>query len=288
MVAQRDTIPVPIGARHRELQLPDERLDDDRIELCPRYASQLDDGKIVRQADPVRTLRRHGLVGVAHRDDLRRERDLVTLETIRVAGAIETLVVREHDRADPLQVRDLTQEVRADHRVRAHLGPLLVAERRGLAEDVLRDADLSDVVEERAELHGRHLVGTEAERPRHSDGVLHRRRRAAVGVVVLRGERAEQGRDDRHVRLLEVRGGALQALVRKHQLLVARAQLRRLRHIELERVPGDEQRQDEDERADHAERLVREREGRAIDRGRDVVERHPREVLEPHVDEAAR
>ena len=112
-------------------------------------------------------------------------------------------MVREHDGTDALEIRHLTQEIRADDRVRAHLGPFLVAEPRRLSEDVLRDADLSDVVEERAELHGRHLVRPEPQGSRDRDRVLHRGRRVTVRMAVLRRERSEERGDDRDVRLLE-------------------------------------------------------------------------------------
>src|SRR5438309_4739828 len=117
------------------LDLPDERLDDDRVQLRPGDASQLGDRLIVPQCRAVRPRRRHGLVGVGDRDDLRGEWDLVGLETVRVSGPVVVLVMRENDRPDPLQVRDLTDEVGADDRVRLHFGPLLCGERGRLSQD---------------------------------------------------------------------------------------------------------------------------------------------------------
>ena len=63
-----------------DLDLADERLDDDRIELGARDATQLGDGLGVAERRPVRARRGHGLVRVGDGDDLRGEGDLVALE----------------------------------------------------------------------------------------------------------------------------------------------------------------------------------------------------------------
>src|SRR5437667_12556393 len=72
-------------------------------------------------------------------------------------------------------------------------------------------ADLSDVVEERAKVHGGDLVGTEAESLRDRQRVLHRGCGVALGRVILRGERPEKRCDHRVVRCLESLRGSVQA-----------------------------------------------------------------------------
>ena len=95
------------------------------------------------------------------------------------------------------------EQVRPDERVEAHLDPLLIAERRRLAQDPVGDADLADVVEERAQLHGRDLIGAKTELPRDRDRVEHRRGGVALGGAVLRLERPKERADHREVRFLE-------------------------------------------------------------------------------------
>src|SRR5206468_10818505 len=107
------------------------------------------------------------------RDDLRGKGNLVALETVRVTGSVVVLVMRKHDRPDSFEVRDLPDEIRSDDGVRLHLGPLFVGERGGLPQNVLGDADLSDVVEKRAEIDRGDLVRPEAERLRDGERVLH-------------------------------------------------------------------------------------------------------------------
>src|SRR3712207_7613442 len=54
-------------------------------------------------------------------------------------------------------------------RVRAHDRPLRLVERTGLVDDLLRDVDLADVVEQRGELEVAQLVGAQAKCASHLD-----------------------------------------------------------------------------------------------------------------------
>src|SRR6266550_4650885 len=268
------------------LDLPDEGLDDDRIELGARHTAKLGDGLVVTECRAVRTRRDHRLVRVGDRDDLRRKRDLVRLQSVRIAGPVVVLVMREHDRPDALEVRHLADEVCADDGMGLHLGPLVRGQCRGLPQDVFGYPDLSDVVEERAKIHGGDLIGAEAESLRDRQRVLHRGGGVALRGVILRSKRPEERRDHRDVRRLEALGGPLQALIHRDELAVALAELSRLHGVELERVPRDSEREHEDDHADEAEGLVCECERRAVHGGRQVVHRHPREVLHPDLYEA--
>src|SRR5205807_9022616 len=64
-------------------------------------------------------------------------------------------ILREDDRADPLEHRHVPEEAGADRRMRPHRRPLGLGQLGGLLEHRLGDADLADVVEERAELDRR-------------------------------------------------------------------------------------------------------------------------------------
>src|SRR5207247_6262758 len=104
------------------------------------------------ERDAVWPRARHRVVRVGDRDDLRGERDLVASEAVRVAGAVEVLVVREDERSDPFEHRPVPEEARADRRVRRHLDPLFVGELGRLREKCIRTPTLADGVEERTAL----------------------------------------------------------------------------------------------------------------------------------------
>ena len=90
------------------------------------------------------------------------------------------------------------------------------------------------------------------------------------------------------MRFLEPVVRLAEKLVDRAELLVALSDLGRLRHVEAEREPGHAQRHREDEDAEHPKRLVREREGGALHRGRPEVHRHPAVVRAPDGEHALR
>src|SRR5512139_843172 len=92
--------PVPrlLAACHQALLLRlEKRRDDFRVELRERVANDLLDRDVVRQLAPVRPVRRHRNVGVGDGEDTGANRDVVAPETVRIALAIEALVVVTDD-----------------------------------------------------------------------------------------------------------------------------------------------------------------------------------------------
>src|SRR2546423_474335 len=249
-----------LGARHTATLLDanlDERLDDDGVELGSCVRAKLAEGVLGPERDAVRSRARHRVVRVCDRDDLRGEWDLAALETVGVARAVEVLVVREDERADPLEHWHVPEEARADRRMGTHLDPLLVGELGGLREKCLRNPDLAHVVEERAQLDRRDLLCTKAELAADLDRVVHRRRRVAGEMRLLRLESTDQRADHGDMRLLEPVIRLTQELVDRAQLLVPLADLGRLRHVQAEGEPGHAERDREDEDPEEADRLVR-------------------------------
>src|SRR5437773_5433189 len=76
----------------------DEGLDHHRVELGAAVGPQLAQRGLGRKGRAVGPALGHRLVGVGDGDDLGREGDLVGAQALRVAGAVEALVVAEHDR----------------------------------------------------------------------------------------------------------------------------------------------------------------------------------------------
>src|SRR5207248_11744952 len=95
--------------------------------------------------------------------DPRRQRDVLPRQSIRVAHPIHALVARASALADERMQVELGEDVVRDHGMPPDDLPLSLVERRLLAQDLLRDADLAHVVEERADLDRLELLAAEAE-----------------------------------------------------------------------------------------------------------------------------
>ena len=72
------------------------------------------------------------------------------VEAVRVAGAVPVLVLVAHDRRERRELREPAQDPLADHGVLGHHAPLGVVELAALVEDLVRDRELADVVQQRA------------------------------------------------------------------------------------------------------------------------------------------
>src|SRR3954451_22182156 len=100
---------------------------------------------------------------VADEDDACLERDVAATETVRVAGAVETLVAVTHDRTHLFEAVDRSDDLLAQ--LRMHLDDLSLfrGQRARLRENRLRDPDLADVVEQRSQLEALERRALEAE-----------------------------------------------------------------------------------------------------------------------------
>ena len=111
-------------------------------------------------------------------DDAREQRDLVAPEPVRIAAPVGLLVVQLDDRHVRLEEGHVPQDVRADGRVRLDDLEFLVGERAALDSTLIADADLADVVQQRAEPQHLDLAVGE----RHLPADRHRDRADALGV----------------------------------------------------------------------------------------------------------
>ena len=108
---------------------------------------------------------------------------------VRVAGAVPVLVARAHELRDRQQRGRGAQDALADDRVLAHEGPLLVGQRAGLVQDLVRDRHLADVVQLGRAHDLVQLLG-EQRQPRAD---AHRELRDALQVVRRGRARARAG-----------------------------------------------------------------------------------------------
>ena len=98
--------------------------------------------------------------------------DRLAGEAVGIAAAVPALVLVPHRLRDVAEARQRLQDPLADDRVLAHQVPLGVVERPGLVQDRVGDADLPDVVEQRAGLDLGERRAVETHRPPDRDREL--------------------------------------------------------------------------------------------------------------------
>ena len=88
----------------------------------------------------------HGVVGIRNRNDSRHNRDLVSVEAVRVAIAVHPLVMVAYDSGDLGVVVNLAENALANRRMLLHPTALLESERSGLLQKSGGESYLADVV----------------------------------------------------------------------------------------------------------------------------------------------
>src|SRR3954454_2073870 len=145
-----------------ELELFGQRRDDARVELRPGAALQLGERVRLRQPPAVDAVRRHRVVRVDDEDDPRAERDLRAWEPVRVTVPVPTFVVMEDPVGDRLDA-EAVEHPEADLRVALQDEALRAGQWAGLAEDLLGDRELAEVVQAPGEPGQLDLLLVEAE-----------------------------------------------------------------------------------------------------------------------------
>src|SRR5688572_4636486 len=127
----------------------------------------------------IRTIGGHRVKSVCDRHDLAHQRNVVTLQTLRVTQTIDHLVVHVHSGQELLHGRNLRHDLVALLRVALHDFIFFIRERRGLLENLVVDSDLADVVQQRADADLLHFFITQPESLRDR----HRKTRHTFGVT---------------------------------------------------------------------------------------------------------
>ena len=78
----------------------------------------------MRELLAVRPVARHRDVGIGHGVNPRAYWDIVALEAVRVALAVEPLMVCKHNDCSVAEVEDIRQDRGTEFRVASHLNPL--------------------------------------------------------------------------------------------------------------------------------------------------------------------
>src|SRR6267378_214475 len=188
-----------------------ERLHAAGIELGSAAARDLQARLGERRRLAIRPVAGHRVQRIRDREDARAERDRLSPELVRISAAVPALLVREHDLRGGAEEVDGLQDAVAHLGMPPHLRPLCLGQRTRLEENAVRNADLADVVEERAAADVLDLVLGYAHPPGDGDGVAHHALGVIAGLVLASVERVHQ----RHQR---VRIGLRDAFQRRGQL----------------------------------------------------------------------
>src|SRR6185295_15416957 len=133
------------------------------------------------------------------------DRDLRTGQAVRIPLAVPALVLVADDASDGAHTRDRAQDALADRRVLTHDLPLPLVQRAVLVQDLVRDPNLADVMEERGGTDAADLLTAQRERLAHPrgqvDNALRMVPRVAVSLLQGRGERGD------HVAVAELSRG---------------------------------------------------------------------------------
>ena len=218
-------------------------------------------------------------------DDPRAERDLLPSQAVRIAGAVEALVMVADRRNGVAEEAEPVDDARALVGVALHQRPLLLRQARRLQQDRVRDRQLADVVEERGVAEQVELDVREPELTTDRERKLLDTARVAgrVGVprVHRRGEALHRrGRAllQEPVRLLERHVLGVDRLGRLAQLLGAATGVREVRLLCL--AHQQERHREHGERIE-AGRVVADRDDAADEAVDEVVRREPEEAFVP-------
>ena len=148
--------------RRAALDAGEERGDDLGVELRAGAALDLRDRFLERERRAVEAVGRHRVEGVGDEDDARAERDLLAGEAVGVALAVPALVMVQHPVGDRVDAEALEHPV-ADLRVPLEHEPLRVGQGCRLAQDLLGDRELAEVVQAAREARQLDLVGGQPE-----------------------------------------------------------------------------------------------------------------------------
>ena len=231
----------PAGGRRRRDEHVGERGDDLWVEL--RGVGAEDPERCLdAHPRPVRARRGHRLEDVGDGEHAHRRREVLGAQPVRIAAAVEALVMRGGERREVREAGDALEDPRGDERVLADLRALRGGQPGGLVEDAVGDRQLADVVEHRRapQVGDLGLVGAERggdARGEHGDEVG-----VAVGPRRLHVDDArERGRDPVQVRvvggqqpLVGLPGGDVRAAERRPEVRVVTACPQRRHEVGVE------------------------------------------------------
>src|ERR671919_2297175 len=180
-----------------------EHADDLRVELRAGPGSDLAERAFDPHRSSIGPVARHGVEGICDREDPRRQGDVVASKPVGIPRAVEPLVMVTDQLDGRGEEGHWGDDLRADHGVRSHDVPLGDAERPRLAQDVLGDAHLPDVVEEEPVPESRRPREVAVDPLRQREAVRLGPFQMTAGRSVLRLDHLRKRLHRRDVRLLQ-------------------------------------------------------------------------------------
>ena len=226
-------------------------------------------GALVRERFVIRAIGRDRVEVIDDRQDPRANRNVFTADALRIALAIPPFVMAQDEGRNRIGERHGGDNLGADLRMNPDLLELLLGERPGLRQDVLRHGELADVVKQRRRLDALDVLFRESDGFREPGRVrLHaadvRLRRLVLGV-----DRASQRFDRGEVK---IRG-----LLHVPLLIFDAA------HVDLVGVIRQVERRKEERHQPPVRRVRHEGRGRLRrQRADEVARRAPQEIRLPH------
>ena len=252
-----------------------EQGDQPRVELLPDPVLQHLDRCFPRQRPPVRPVGGEGVERIDEADDPSADRDRLAPQAIGIPQPVPALVVRPHDVDHRERERDRGEDLRPDGHVRLDAPELFRGQLARLAQNVVGDAQLADVVHQRPGRHRFQLRAAHPRRLRQRGGVVADAVDVRAGDAVLRVDRGGQRGNDRLVELVQL-------LDMRHVLLqVVGVEVETL-HIEpvggVDQVEGREK----DQRHPAVTLLVHRIDAHGRGSGSEIAGGGPEEVFPPH------
>src|SRR5262249_29927767 len=164
------------------------------VELRPGAATDLFERSRQWALAAVRTIRRHRIKRVRHGHHAGNQRDVIALETVRIALAVIPLVVVSYGLRLAREELQRLENLVADDRMGTNQLELLLRELARLAEDVVHDNELAEVVQHPGAAHHDHIGGRDAHNRCELARIQRHARRVTLEVWVLRLQRDDEGR----------------------------------------------------------------------------------------------
>src|SRR5882762_496923 len=158
-------------------------VDDLRVELAAGATLDLFAGVRHWQGSAIGAVADHGVERIGDGKDPGTERNLFALQSARIAGTVEKLLMCKNDFCRVTQERNADQHVVADFAMFTHFPFFSVVQRTGFAQDTVWDSHLTDIVEK----SGTRQDGQIGVRHGHGSGDRYAERRNALAVAFCFG-----------------------------------------------------------------------------------------------------
>ena len=152
-----------------------------------------------RQGGPILAVRGQRVQTIHGSENSRADRNLFSAESLGISRAIPALVVRADNRRHGIGKRDALQNLRAHQGMHLHLFELFRREFSGLVDDLFRDGEFPDIVQQGGRPQSFDLAFRQLQFFGHGYGISAHALQVSVRGLVLGLDGQRQGLDGAHV-----------------------------------------------------------------------------------------